>query len=405
MLKILNIARKDLLQIVREKQSFLFLLVMPILFTILLGFAFGGFSSQDEDTRLPVALVDQDGEYFSQTYRQILETSDVIRLMESPDQLNQLKQLVREEELAAAGIIPPSYSRALLEGVPLPLQVVVDEASISGQAARSEFQSAALQLSSMVQTARTSVSFYEDQRAFKNESARQAYFDQAFTMAGQEWQTPPVTMKTATLLDDETSRLDNNIFSHTSPGMAAQFAIAGLMGAAGILVIERKTGAMQRLLTTSTSRFEILMGHFLAMFVTIFLQLLILILFGQLFLKLDYFGSPSAALAMITITALFTASLGLLIGSAAKNDDQVTIFSLLSMFVLAGLGGAWVPLEFTPRAFQRIAYLTPVAWVMEGFKDITIRGFGLAGISTSLLVLTAYAGIFFIAAIWRFQSE
>ena len=43
--------------------------------------------------------------------------------------------------------------------------------------------------------------------------------------------------------------------------------IAGLIGAAGILVVEKKTKSVQRLLTTNMSKGQILAGHFLAMFV------------------------------------------------------------------------------------------------------------------------------------------
>ena len=65
--------------------------------------------------------------------------------------------------------------------------------------------------------------------------------------------------------------------------MMAQFAIAGLIGAATIIVLERKSRALARLLTTGVSQVEILLGHYLAMFVMIFVQFSLLTLFGQLF--------------------------------------------------------------------------------------------------------------------------
>lgn len=44
------------------------------------------------------------------------------------------------------------------------------------------------------------------------------------------------------------------------------------------------------------------------------------------------------------------------------------------MFVLSGLGSAWVLLEATGDAFQKVAYLTPLAWSMKGFKNIVEQG-------------------------------
>ncbi len=43
MYRILAITSKDLLQLVRDGKIYLFLLVMPIAFTLLFGYAFGGF--------------------------------------------------------------------------------------------------------------------------------------------------------------------------------------------------------------------------------------------------------------------------------------------------------------------------------------------------------------------------
>ena len=190
-----------------------------------------------------------------------------------------------------------------------------------------------------------------------------------------------------------------------SPGMMIQFAIAGLLTAAQVLVGERKSRCMQRLLTTSTSRLEILLGHFLAIFTLILTELALLILFGQLLLKLDYFRQPLATLIMALATALFVAALGLLIGALAKTDEQAIIFAMIPMFVFSGLGGAWMPLEATGKAFQAIGHLSPVAWAMDGFKAIIARGLDLNAIWLPAAVLLGYALLFGGLAVWKFKYE
>jgi ABC-2 type transport system permease protein len=187
--------------------------------------------------------------------------------------------------------------------------------------------------------------------------------------------------------------------------MMAQFAIAGLMGAAEIMVLERKSRALHRLLTTSVARGEILMGHFLAIFVLILAQLLLLMAFGQLILGLPYFDEPGATLLLAGATALFAAALGLLIGVLARKEEQVIIFSLLPMFVLAALGGAWLPLELMPISFQRFAMWTPLARVVEGFKDILVRGLGVEAILPGVGLLAAYAALCLILVVTRFRTE
>jgi ABC-2 type transport system permease protein len=72
------------------------------------------------------------------------------------------------------------------------------------------------------------------------------------------------------------------------------------------------------------------------------------------------------------------------------------------MFILAGLGGAWVPLEFTGSTFQVIGHISPVAWAMDGFKNISIRGLGIDSVLLPATALLGYAILFFSLATWRF---
>ena len=141
------------------------------------------------------------------------------------------------------------------------------------------------------------------------------------------------------------------------------------------------------------------------MFVMIFVQLMILIIFGQLLLRLNYLEHPVATLLMAVATAIFAASLGLLIGAIAKSEEQVLVFAMIPMFVLSGLGGAWVPLEIMPDGFRQFAEITPLAFVMTGFQDILIRDLGLEAVILNVVVLLAFAAVLFAFAAWRFKYE
>jgi ABC-2 type transport system permease protein len=134
-------------------------------------------------------------------------------------------------------------------------------------------------------------------------------------------------------------------------------------------------------------------------------QLVILVAFGQIFLDVEYMSAPLATVLMILGTAFWSASLGLLIGTFARTEEQVIIFTLILMLVLAGLGGAWMPLEFTSEAFQTVGHLTPVAWSIDGFENIVVRGQGLASVWLPALVSFGYGLAFFALAAWRFKFE
>jgi len=393
-MSILHIASKDLVELLRNRMTFLFLLIMPIAFTFLFGFAFSGSGSSSEDSRLPVGLLNQDGSPLSLDLEQLLSSSAVVRLETNPENTpTDLEKQVADKDLAAALIIPAGYGQSLTTAAPLKLIVFVDTAENAGLSAQTEILTASSRLARAVKAADTVAPGSQP----------------ALSEALVAWQNPPVRLvvaQSSVVKVEEPAEAANPMssFAHSAPGMMLQFAIAGLLTCAEVMVAERKNRCLQRMLTTSVNRVEILLGHFLFLFTTIFTQFIILIAFGQLFLQLDYFQQPLATLLVAFAAALCISALGLLIGVFAKSEEQAIIFSLVPMFVFAGLGGAWVPLEVTGATFQAIGHITPVAWAMDAFKGILLRGLDVRGVLVPAAALAGYAILFFALAGWRFKT-
>ncbi len=407
-MRILDVALKDLRQLVFDWRTALFFLAMPIAFTLLFAFVFSG-GGGTEDPRLPVGFIDRDGESVLSTHLlALLDASDAIRpvRLKSADAENAQNQ-VAEEELAAAVILPAGYSERVLsqtEPVPQPV-VILDSNSPAGQTAQNALQAAFTRLLGAVEAARLTALAYEGQGG----TAGQAFLVETIGRAIQAWSNPPLTITAsrsgALATEGEEATDEANDFAHSSAGVMVQFTMAGLMGAAEILVVERKSGAMRRLLTTPIARIEIILGHFIAMFAMILAQLTILILFGQLVLGVDYLRAPLGALLMLLTTGLWAASLGLLIGIFARTEEQVIIFSIIIMLLLSGLGGAWMPLEFTSEAFQTVGHLMPTAWAIDGFENIVVRALGFESVLLPAAIILGFAVVFFAIAVWRFRFE
>ena len=172
-----------------------------------------------------------------------------------------------------------------------------------------------------------------------------------------------------------------------------------------ILVQERKTRTLQRMITTSMKAWQIVAGHLLAMFVVGFAQEALLVIFGQLALGVNYASEPLAVLLVSAALGLWIASMGLLIGVLVKDDSQVVLFSLMAMFIFSALGGTWFPLEASGGAFAALGRVMPSAWAMTGFQNILIRGLGLSSAWIPVLILLAYALGFFFLAVWRFSKS
>ncbi len=230
-----------------------------------------------------------------------------------------------------------------------------------------------------------------------------AAFDPAFNAAVAAWHKPPIQVSVTSSQAIKPQNQGIISLAHYSPSMMLQFAIAGLLTAATVIVGERKSRSLQRLLTTAVARVHILLGHYLAIFTMVFGQFILLIIFGQLALKVDYFRLPLATLLVASTAAACIAAMGLLIGVLAKSDEQAIIFSLISMFIFSGLGGAWVSLEATGATFQAIGHFSPVAWAMDGFTNIVVREQAFNAVLLPATALVGYALLFFLLAAWRFK--
>jgi ABC-2 type transport system permease protein len=413
-MRIIDLAINDLRQLIRNWMTPLFLIVMPIGFTLFFGLIFAG-TGGEEDPRLPVGLMDQDGGSVLSTHLfDLLDASDAVRPVVSDESIERMEKTINDGDLAAAVIVPAGYGGRIFAGEDTTLTVIVDGGTAAGSTAQSAIQAAVVRLRGAVKAAQLSAEALEAQGG----SADEAFLTEALDEAIEAWREPPLTVavtqsgavaQSSAVAEKDEEEQEGSVmatpYGQSSPGMMVQFSIAGLIGAANILVLERKSRSLQRLLTTAISRIEIVLGHYLTMFVMIFAQLALLIGFGQLALGVDYAREPVATLLLAVTMSLWTASLGLLIGVLAKTEEQVIIFSMILMFILSGLGGAWMPLEVTGETFQTIGHLLPTAWAMDGIQNIIVRGLGLESAWLPAGIMLLYAVAFFALAVWRFRFE
>lgn len=400
---------KDLKQILRDRKSLMFTLAMPIAFTLLFGFAFGGYGSPG-DTRLQVVVAGDTADPAYAALTDLVKSSTVIRTV-TPASLDDqaLRSSVRDGKVTAVVLIPAGFLRSCYDGADPVLPCIVDVASSNGTTARNELANAGVRLTSAIQAARaTAVSVRESALSSESLKAPVFTFEQftaAFENAVAAWesQPEPVVVTMSSTLTEEQRNAGG--FAHTSPSMMLQFSIAGLMSAAGIIVEERKSRTLARLMTTRVSRPGILLGHYLAMFTQVVVQLVLLILFAALVLHVQYLHAPFATLLVTFCSAAFVAAIGLLIGVVSRSEEQGIAFSLILMFVLAGLGGAWVPLQFTGAAFQRLARVTPGALVIDAYENIVQRGLGMTSVLKPSALLLACAIILTFLAVLGFRRQ
>jgi ABC-2 type transport system permease protein len=397
-MKILDLAFKDLYQILRDLRSLLFLVAMPIVFTLFMGFAYnaGENGGENVDTRLGLAYVDpQPDSRLSQMLFARLDASDALRVVRL-EQAEALESL-RRGEVAGVLVLPEDFDEQVRAGNVPQLTLIAESNSSDGQSLYQLLRVPISQLMSAVEIASISADV----------QGSPAEFAPALELAWAKWdensRLERVRLERAVAQPTE-NWFGDNPYNQASPGILVQFAIMSLVTSAQILVNERKTRTMQRLLTTAMRPWEMVAGHLLAMFGLVFLQTALLVAFAHLALGVNYLNAPLGTLLVSVALCLWVAAMGLLIGVLAKSDDQVVLFSLVSMFLFSALGGTWFPLEASGGAFAAIGRLMPSAWAMTGYQNILIRGLDLSSAWMPAAILLAYAAGFFLLAVWRFRK-
>ena len=397
-MKILDLAFKDLYQILRDLRSLLFLVAMPIVFTLFMGFAYNAGESGNEsvDVRLGLAYVDPEQDSrLSQMLFARLEASDTLRVVRL-EQAEALESL-RRGEVAGVLVVPSGFGGQDDVGTAPQLKLIAESNLSDGQSLYQLLRVPVSQLMSAVEIASISADVH----------GNPAEFSPALELTWAKWDENShlerVRLERAVAQPTE-NWFGDNPYNQASPGILVQFAIMGLVTSAQILVNERKSRTLQRLMTTAMRPWQIVAGHLLAMFGLVFLQTAMLVIFGQFALGVDYLRAPLGTLLVSLALGLWVASMGLLIGVLANSDDQVVLFSMIAMFLFSALGGAWFPLETSGGAFAALGRLMPSAWAMTGYQNILIRGLDLSSILLPAGILLAYAFGFFLLAVWRFRT-
>jgi ABC-2 type transport system permease protein len=404
MRRIIDIALKDLSQILRDPKLVAMMVLMPIAFTVFFGFIFGG-TGGEADPRLPVGVLDHDEGVLGGALLELLQASDAVRPVVISDQSAAgAGEQVRDGKLAAAIIVPQSFSDDTWDGLNPRVTLIVDENSTAGMTASNAVSTAASRLLGSLASAGFSARAYEATQPFESDAARQAYLEEGFALAADVWQDPPFSLDVELATAGEELG-PGNAYSQASPGLIVQFTIWGLIMSATGMVVERQRGAMQRLLTTAVRRWEIIAGHALSIFLLTLAQTVMLLLFGQFALGVPYLRQPLGSLLVATALTLWVVSVGMLIGAISRHEHHVVMWSLVAMFFFTGLGGAWFPLESTGPAFAAIGRLMPTHWAMVGFQNIIQRGLGLSSVLQPVGILLAFAVLFFALAVWRFRYE
>ena len=401
--KLSAIIRKDTTIRFEGRSELLFFLILPLVFTFLIG---GGLPAAGggDDNRLLVPVADEDGSDRSAALLAALAGSDAIR----PAAMSRAEAgtLRADEDAAAALIIPAGFGVALsaeglAAGQPAEVTLLVAPTSNAGPAVEAELNRAVNAEARPLLVARAATQGVATARPFADETARAAFFGDA--LAAAEAEAAPPARVAFTIAAADSGGYDQR--AQASAGQLITWVFIPLLGASGLFAYERLLGTLRRLMTTPTRKSTFLLGAIGGQYLVALAQMVLLVVFGVLVMRVPWGRDPLALMVVLVTFGLAGVALGTALGTFVKTEGQSSNLSIMLGMAMALLGGCWWPMDLFPAGLQQVVKVLPTTWAMSAMTDITMRGHGLVDILPEAAVLLGFAVVFFVVGLWRFRYE
>lgn len=427
-MKVLDIALKDLTRSFRSAFAIVFMFGIPLLVTGMFYLMFG--NSTNGDLQLPrttviIANLDEGGPRFQTSEKNFPGGKKtrtlgelVINVLES-DELADLVQVsmatsgeaaraaVDRQTAQVAVIIPPDFSKSF--------------ANPNKQSTIEFYQDPTLTIGPEI--IRSILNRFMDGMAGVK-IALNVYLDEAApsdaNLAGQVVQKylDSSLVQTqdlaAALLDTRPStaaapkRDDNLLRQMIGPIMAAMLIFYAFFTGASTaqsILKEEDEYTLPRLFTTPTPRVVILSGKFLSVFLTVLVQVTVLLVAARLIFRIQW-GEP-APVSLAAVGIVFcAASFGICLNSFLKNARQGGAVFGAVLTVTGMLGMLSIMTSGSPTASQvgTVSLLVPQGWAVKGLVG-AMNGAQFVEMMSTVLVLVAWGIIFFAVGVWRFNRR
>jgi ABC-2 type transport system permease protein len=162
------------------------------------------------------------------------------------------------------------------------------------------------------------------------------------------------------------------------------------------VVRERELGTLDQLMVSPLKPGELILGKTLPVALIGLIDLVLISVIAIWWFGVPMRGSSLALLAAALLYILAGISIGLLISTVSKTQQEafMTMFLFLQPAII--LSGFFYPISSMPRVFQWLTLLNPVRHFLEIVRAVFLKGQGIGGLgfqyaALSLLALAALA--------------
>jgi ABC-2 type transport system permease protein len=380
-MKALVIARLNLLRMVRDRMGLFFIVVLPMILIVVLGFTYGGMNA------VRVGVADEDGGPLALELAAAITTRDLRLDVREYATAAELRDAVEGGFVEIGLAIPAGYDSTLRSGGQATVEIVAQPKSVAS-VVRTALDAAVAEQVAIVQAARFSA------------EAAGVSFDTALAAAREA--RPDVTGVGVRLEAADDLQANPSGFAVGAESQVILFMFLTSMTGAAELMSTRQLGVSRREFSTPTSARSIIVGETLGRLGVALFQGAFIVTATAVLFQVDWLD-PLATGAIILVFALVSSGAAMLLATLASNESQISAAGPALGMILGLLGGTMVPLEVFPEAVRTIAHATPHAWAIDAFHEMLLNGGGFADVLPHVGVLAGFAVVLLGLAVLRFR--
>ena len=361
------VARKEVLHLRRDPRSLILAFVLPVLLTVLFGYAIS-WDVNDIET----AVLDQDRSKASRELLDAFRSSGYFRLSTFLEDPREIRGLIDRGEARMVLVIPPDFTRDLGAGRTARIQAIVDgsdanTANIAMGYARGIVQSYSLQI------------------AFDGARLR-----------------PPIRAESRVWYNEELSSRNMIV-----PGLVAviMMIIAAMLTSLTI-AREWERGTMEQLAATPVTRTEVVLGKMLPYIGIGLFDVFAVSAIGVLLFGVPLRGSPLLLMVLSIAFLVGALGMGMLISAVTRSQVLATQVAMVATYLPSFLlSGFMFDVKVMPRLLEWLTYLIPARYFLVVTRGIFLKGVGVEVLWGQGLLMIAFGVAGFVAAVSAFRKE
>jgi len=369
------IARKEFIQIRRDKATLYMVVIFPVMMLVLYGFGI-----RYDVKSVPMTVLDQDRTPQSRQYLERFVHSPYFVVRRYADNYADLQRDIDRGESRIGLVVSADFGQRLSSRRTAEVQVIVDGA---------DNNTATIAMSYVSQITQAYSSFVIVQQL--EALLRQAQLTiPAIEAEPRIWFNP---------------NLESVQF--IVPGIIAIIMmIVGTVLTAVTIVKEKETGTIEQIVSSPIGRYELMLGKVLPYALLAYVDFLLIVGASYFLFGVTIKGSLLLLLLTAFIYLIGVLGLGILVSTSTQTQMSAMLTAIMaSMLPSILLSGFIFPIRQMPRILQAITVVVPARYFIEILRDIYLKGLGLEYFWKETLYILIFGCATLILAAWRFQKR